>query len=362
MHNSSRRNFLSNSSLVAGATLAFPHIATASKTGSPIILGEGEHQYEVIHDWAVLPDQFSWQITHNVAVDAEQNLYVMHEGNPSQKDHPAIFVFDPKGRFIRAFGSQFQGGGHGIKVHQEGDQQFLYVTGYQQVKSIAKLTLNGDIVWYQRAPMASGRYDLGEDISTKADWGLKKFMPTNIAFHPSDGSFYVADGYGAHCIHRYDAAGNYLSTIGKPGKMDGEFNLPHGLGIDDRGGKAPTLCVTDRANGRLQWFDLDGKHLKTLNDPFILPANIDVHGDLMLIPDLAARITLMDKDDKIIHLGDDEKWRTHVTANNNQLRTEPQRWVDGKFVHPHDACFDAKGNIFVAEWVATGRITKLKKI
>ena len=38
------------------------------------------------------------------------------------------------------------------------------------------------------------------------------------------------------------------------------------------------------------------------------------------------------------------------------------RWEAGKFVHPHDACFDAQGNIFVAEWVATGRVTKLKKL
>ena len=35
---------------------------------------------------------------------------------------------------------------------------------------------------------------------------------------------------------------------------------------------------------------------------------------------------------------------------------------NAKFVHPHDACFDADGNILVAEWVATGRMTKLRKV
>jgi len=29
--------------------------------------------------------------------------------------------------------------------------------------------------------------------------------------------------------------------------------------------------------------------------------------------------------------------------------------VAGKFVHPHDACFDKDGNIYVVEWVSTGR-------
>jgi len=31
-------------------------------------------------------------------------------------------------------------------------------------------------------------------------------------------------------------------------------------------------------------------------------------------------------------------------------------------VHPHDACFTQNGDIFVAEWVATGRITKLERV
>ena len=35
---------------------------------------------------------------------------------------------------------------------------------------------------------------------------------------------------------------------------------------------------------------------------------------------------------------------------------------NAKFVHPHDACFDVDGNILVAEWVATGRMTKLRKV
>lgn len=45
-----------------------------------------------------------------------------------------------------------------------------------------------------------------------------------------------------------------------------------------------------------------------------------------------------------------------------QIRNDPKRWVAGKFVHPHDACFDHDGNIFVVEWVDTGRVTLLKKV
>jgi hypothetical protein len=86
---------------------------------------------------------------------------------------------------------------------------------------------------------------------------------------------------------------------------------------------------------------------------------------VLLVPDLSARITLLDKDDKVItHLGEDPEWRAAVLKDGMKLRREEkgEGWVSGKFLHPHDACFDAAGNIFVAEWVNTGRITKLRKV
>jgi hypothetical protein len=44
------------------------------------------------------------------------------------------------------------------------------------------------------------------------------------------------------------------------------------------------------------------------------------------------------------------------------VRAHPDQWPTGRFIHPHDACFDREGNIFIAEWVATGRITKLRRL
>jgi hypothetical protein len=343
--------------------MAMPYLATASKGAEQIIIGQGEHRYEVLHDWLALPTQYTWQTTHNVAVDREGLVYVIHEGREDQKEHPAIFVFEPGGKFVRAFGSQFQGGGHGLEVITEGKDQFLYVTGYQQLKNFAKLTLTGELIWERRAPMAAGIYPAGEAGAPKKVWGRDRFMPTNYAFR-EDGGFFLADGYGAFRIHNYDKHGNWLSAFGAPGKGDGEFNTPHGLCIDARPGQEPTLAVADRANGRLQWFTFAGKHLKTL-DGFVLPANLDTDKDVMLVPDLSARVTLLDRENKVIaHLGEDAAWRATVVKDGNKFRSQPERWAEakGKFIHPHDACFDADGNILVAEWVHTGRVTKLRKL
>jgi len=355
----SRRRFLATTAVA----LAAPRVLTAQKSERLPIVGAGAHRYEVLHNWPQLPHNYTWQITHNVAVDQEGLLYVIHEGREELKDHPSIFVFDEKGKFVRAFGQQFQGGGHGLEVRTEGREQFLYVTGYQGLKNFAKLTLTGEQVWEKRAPMDSELYPKGEDTQPAKRWGRDAFMPTNYAFLP-DGGFFLADGYGSYRIHRYDKDGKWVSKFGGLGTGPGEFNTPHGIAIDNRPGRAPSVVVADRANKRLQWFTFDGKHLKTL-DGFILPANIDVRQGVLLVPDLSARITLLDADDQVIaHLGEDPEWREKVTKDRNAMRRDEkgEGWVSGKFLHPHDACFDATGNIFVAEWVQTGRITKLRKL
>ncbi|MFN9369925.1 MAG: hypothetical protein ACK6CT_14360, partial [Planctomycetia bacterium] len=109
------------------AALASPASARARRLGTETIVGDGAHRYRVHHHFPRLPDRFTWQTTHGVALDAAGNLYVIHEGRKDRKDHPAIFVFDPQGTFIKAFGAQFQGGGHGIEVRKEAAGEFLYV-------------------------------------------------------------------------------------------------------------------------------------------------------------------------------------------------------------------------------------------
>ena len=336
-----------------------PSVHTQKRGKPPVLVGQDEHTYEVEHDWPELPDRFSWQTTHNVAVDSSGNLYVIHEGNRKLADHPAIFVFDPEGRFMRSFGSEFQGGGHGLEIRSEEGGEFLYITAYQHLKNFAKYDLQGERVWLKRAPMESGLYADGEDQATAGTWGRDRFMPTNFAFMP-DGGFMLADGYGAFRIHRYDADGKWLFAFGAPGKEEGQFNLPHGLWLDSRG-EQPEVVVADRVNGRLQWFSLTGDYRRKL-DGFILPANCDIYDDILLVPDLSARITLLDRENNTVaQLGEDPAWREAVLKDGMALRTRPAEWKDGRFLHPHDACFAPDGNIFVAEWVAPGRISRLVK-
>ncbi len=216
--------------------------------------------------------------------------------------------------------------------------------------AFTKATLDGEIVWTR------GKADLEQDSGQK----LARYRPTNVSFAP-DGSVYLGDGYGSGFIFRYTSGGEYMGIFGGGGIEDGKFKTPHGQWLDMRDG-TPKTVVCDRASKRLQWFDLEGQHLRTM-EGFLFPADIDIQGELMLVPDLHARITILDgKNQVVAQLGDDEPWRNRVLDKTETMRAKPEKWLPGRFVHPHDACFDRQGNIFVAEWVVGGRVTKLARV
>ncbi len=347
-----RRQFLKHSAVAAGAVAVSNAtgpllLGTEDKAGSKtVVIGEGEHKYECHHGWGELPASIKWETTHGVTIDEAGFIYIKHQGHGG-KTMDTIVVFDPTGKFVRSFGKEYYPGGHGIDIRKESGEEFLYLCDVHHC-TVNKTNLKGEPVW---------SFDYKKMPETYKEPG--KFKPTNVAFHP-DGGFYVGDGYGSHFIHQFDKDAKLIRTFGGEGTEPGKFKTPHGLWVDHRPGREPTLVVADRANARLQYLSLDGKPLSILKD-VLFPAHFDIRGDVLLVPDLHARVSLFDKDNKVIvHLGDDAAWIAEVKKF--QVRMDPSRWVAGKFVHPHDACFDKDGNIFVTEWVDTGRVSLLRKV
>jgi len=106
----------------------------------------------------------------------------------------------------------------------------------------------------------------------------------------------------------------------------------------------------------LQNFTLDGQHINFVTDELRAPCHFHTRGELMVIPDLESRVTLFDKNNKLVtHLGDGGSY----VGLRDQSR---DHFTPGKFVAPHSAYFDHDGNIFVVEWVEVGRVTKLRRI
>ncbi|QDU79604.1 NHL repeat protein [Polystyrenella longa] len=346
----SRRTFLKTAGTgIAAATALQPFFVRASdKSGKKTpIVGEGEYQYSCQHGWGELPDSIRWGATHGVAIDGEGMIYIKHQ-SAEEEVMDAIVVFDPDGKYVRSFGKEYHGGGHGIDVRSEDGEQFLYLSDVKN-REVIKTTLSGEQIWKLSYPTEAHAYSR-----------IDEFRPTNVAFHP-DGGFYVGDGYGSHFIHQYDKDAVWVRTWGGKGTEPGKMQTPHGLWLDDRPGRTPSLVVADRANARLQYFTLEGEHIDFVDD-VNFPADIDIQGEIMLVPDLHARVSLFDINNKpIVHLGNDPEWTKEV-LDGFEVRRDASRWKSGKFVHPHDACFDADGNIYVSEWVSTGRINKLVRV
>ncbi len=350
-----RREFLKKSATLTTLLATAPAVLRADdKAGTKnTVIGQGAHRYECVHNWGELPSSLKWQTTHGVAVDGQGLVYITHQG-VGKDVMDTVVVFDPKGKYVRSFGKKYHTGGHGIDIRKEGGEEFLYLSHMSANGPVTKATLKGDIVWEKGPPPEAGVY------KDKA-----AYRPTNVAFAP-DGGFYIGDGYGSHYIHQYDKDAKWVRTWGGAGTEPGKMRTPHGIWLDDRPGRTPALVVADRANARLQYFTLDGKHLGFVTDVHF-PAHFDTRGDVLLVPDLHARVSLFGKDNQpLVHLGEDAAWRKKVVDSlgkgQTPVRTQPKEWLAGKFIHPHDACFDKDGNIFVVEWVATGRVTLLKRV
>jgi hypothetical protein len=343
-----RRTFLKTAAVSA---IAAPAILGADdKSGMKLpIVGSGAHTYEVHHDWGELPKTIAYGNTHGVVEDSQGHIYVHHTVNAVSESADSMVVFDGKGKFVKSWGREFKGGAHGLHIRKEGSTEFLYLCDTAR-GVIVKATLDGETVWSVGYPEQSEAYKPG------ADGKKPKWSPTNLAIAPN-GEIYVGDGYGSSYILQYNSKGEYQRTFGGKGKEAGKLDCPHGIIVDTRGA-TPILTVADRGNARIQRFTLAGEHVDFVNGTN-MPCHFNYfkNGDVV-VPDLGARVTLMDKHNEVIeHLGDDSasKWR-------DTRKLTRDHFTPGKFVAPHGACFDHAGNIFVVEWVEVGRVTKLRKV
>jgi len=94
----------------------------------------------------------------------------------------------------------------------------------------------------------------GKFLGIAARNGLQR--PAGLAYDGNNGRLYVADS-AAHDIAVFDSDGKRISSWGRRGSADGEFNYPTHINIDPQG----RILVTDALNFRIQAFDGDGKFL-----------------------------------------------------------------------------------------------------
>ncbi len=307
----------------------------------PARTGQGEGIYETVPGWPKYPEGKQLGNLHgDLAADSRGNVYVA-TGNTIQ-------VIGPDGVYkgdIRTRSGQVFKAVHGMKVRKMKGVELLLLA-MPRIKRVVAVKPDGTVVWQIIGPPeVPGMYG-----------GRGEYNPTDLDVMP-DGRVYIVDGYGKSLVHLYDKERNYVKSFGGKGKEDGKFDICHNILIDTRSG-TPTLLISDRQNNRLQQHDLEGKFLRTIDAGLGRPCAADIHGDLLAVGELDGRVSLYDKDYKLIsRLGDEHKERRKAS---NQVA--PDHWHEGDLIAVHGCTFDSKGDLYAQEWNVHGRVTRYRRV
>ncbi len=281
-------------------------------------------------------DQIQGPSHGGLVIDKAGNIYVT-------TDTPrGILVFSPEGKFQRSFGPSSI---HALEMREEDGAEVIYAAR-PSAHEVIKLKLDGTIEWSIKYP--------AEANTCKNANG---FNPCAVTVG-TDGSIYIADGYGSNYIYKFDKERKFVKAFGGSGKEEGKFNTCHGIAFDTRGEK-PLLFVCNRNNNRVEYWDLDGNFVRVIQKDLRMPAAVHIRGEQALIPELQGRATLLDKTGAIIaQVGDnpDAKQRANYGLKQDQ-------WADGITNSPHGGSIDKDGNLIITEWSQFGHLHKflLKK-
>jgi DNA-binding beta-propeller fold protein YncE len=295
-----------------------------------VALGTEKFTYQVVENWAKLPDGWSFKEVGGVGADAQDNVYVFNRG-----PHP-MMVFDRHGNFLRSWGEGIFPRAHGVTMAPD-DTMFLSDDGDHTVR---KCTLDGKVLFTLGTSGKPAPFMSGDPFN----------RCTHVAIDPRNGDFYVSDGYGNARVHKYSPDGKLLFSWGESGTDPGEFNIAHNIATDKDG----WVYVADRENHRIQVFDPNGKfETQWVNMARPCGLYLDQSSGLAYIGELGAAIGPN---------AEGRKLGPRVSIYNTQgellarLGNEGEGENPGRFIAPHGICIDSRGDIYVGEvsWTHTG--------
>jgi len=319
--------------LVSSALCALLFVSLTNAQGAP----PGE-PYSVVHGWPQLPDGFVFGQVSGVAVDSHNHVFAFHRAENSwaaDKTHViashTVLCFDGvSGKLLFSWGQNRFIEPHGLRIDRE-DNVWLTDRALQQV---FKFSHDGKLL-----------LTIGSEKTPGVD-ATHFNLPADIAF-ASDGSIFVADGYGNNRIAKFSPDGKFLLDWGRKGTGPGEFDLPHSVSVDAQG----LVYVADRNNARIQVFDANGRFLKEwksaeLGRPWSLTVGPDNllyvvdGGDLKPNPPDRGQILKLDLSGKIL-----AKWSRFGN-------------YDGQIYWGHDLAVAQDGAVYVGDVYHGMRVQK----
>ncbi len=281
-----------------------------SDPNNELFVNLGNRLYRIDRPWGAWPDSIPRAAVSQIAVDSNNNLYVIQRGDPP------VIVFKSDGSYLRSWGSGQIADPHGIFITS--DDRVCIVD--RDAHQVLIFDLYGQL-----------KCELGE--RGRPRFRLPFNHPTGVAV-ASDGEIYVSDGYGNSRVHRFSAEGVYLSSWGEPGNGPGQFTTPHAVWVT----RQNQVLVADRENNRIQVFERDGTFVRAWSDHYH-PMDIweDQRG-MIYVTDQIPRLSMLTPDGDLV----------------GRCRPVPQM--------AHGIWGDALGNLYCCETSGDIRISRLTRI
>ncbi|MDB5808184.1 MAG: repeat-containing protein [Betaproteobacteria bacterium] len=315
-------------------------------------------QFAVDPAWPKMPAKWKLGDASSIAVDAQDNVYVLHrprtlKAADAAMAAPPVMVFDNAGNYVKSWGGAGSGfewpeREHGIHIDKNGHAWIggnnCPEGGNAGLKPVAddallKFTLDGKFL-----------LQIGQSNQSAGDTDTVNVHRAADAWVDSKANeLFVADGYGNHRVIVFDSdTGKFKRTWGAFGKPPGgvdrctvtapknfpdtigpaDYNVVHAIRVANDG----LVYVADRENRRLQVFKTDGTFVSQIVRP-----DISFARDLALSPDAEQRYLYVGGGKGVFVL--DRKSFTIIGAIE----------VPGQLGPGHHIATDSKGNLYIAQ-------------
>jgi hypothetical protein len=333
----SRRKFIQNSSLLGLAMSIKPDFSLFKAQDQ--ILGHGDFKYKIDPSWGNLdPAKVPVVNCHEMVMDRKGRMIMVTDEAKNN-----VIIYDQSGKLLDTWTLGLDRA-HGLSIVDEGDAEYLWVV--DNGGRVVKTTLGGVIVSEIISPLKEGIYE------EKMRW-----TPTETVVAPN-GDLYIADGYGSQYFLQYDKDGNFIRKFGGEGHGDAQFKTAHGIAIDQRGGKNPTLLCTSRGHNSFKRFTMEGEYMETIFLPGAFVCRPVIYKENLYAGvcwsrlkyleqmDNSGFVTILNKENKVVS----NPGGTAPEYRNGELQLMMQS--EQVFKHCHDVCIDQDENIYVCQWNA----------
>ena len=313
------------------------------------IVGNEQFSYQADANWAQFPEGYHCQEVVGTAINSQNVVYVFNRGEIP------VMTFASDGTLIDQWTDLSIQRAHGISILRDDTVVLTDDVGHQ----VSLYTPNGELIRHLSDGAASDTGVENMDYRTIKHGGPPFNYPTNVV-ETESGDLFIVDGYGNARVHHFDADYQHVNSWGEPGAAAGEFNVPHGIDIDENG----VLYICDRENTRIQRYSQTGELIDIWTDT-IRPAQIFIHDNHAYVSELGYKTGMFAGDTPPAGVTTGGRCSIYDRDGNVVCRwgggADP--CAPGDFYAPHDITVDRDGNIYYAEvvWSAGGRHEEVMK-